>query len=57
MLRATASAPELWDAITGLSDEVWAEYNQRAATLNQYWDQLYGIFPDWQFVLSGWSAP
>jgi len=43
--------PELWDAITGLSDEVWPEYNQHGATLNHYWDQLYEIFPDWQFVL------
>jgi len=43
--------PELWDALTGLSDEVWPEYNQHGATLNYYWDQLYEIFPDWQFVL------
>jgi len=28
----------------------------RGATVNQYWDQLYGIFPDWQFVLNSWSA-
>jgi len=43
--------PELWDALTGLSDEVWPEYNQHGATLNYYWDQLYEVFPDWQFVL------
>ena len=43
--------PELWDALTGLPDEVWPEYNQHGATLNHYWDQLYEIFPDWQFVL------
>ena len=43
--------PELWDALTDLSDEVWPEYNQHGATLNHYWDQLYEIFPDWQFVL------
>jgi hypothetical protein len=43
--------PEFWDAITGLSDEVWPEYNQHGATLNHYWDQLYEVFPDWQFVL------
>ena len=43
--------PGLWDALTGLSDEVWPEYNQHGATLNHYWDQLYEIFPDWQFVL------
>ena len=43
--------PELWDALTGLSDEVWPEYNQHGATLNHYWDQLYEVFPDWQFVL------
>jgi hypothetical protein len=38
--------PELWDALTGLSDEVWPEYNQHGATLNHYWDQLYEIFPN-----------
>ena len=43
--------PELWDAIAGLSGEVWPEYNQHGATLNHYWDQLYESFPDWQFVL------
>jgi hypothetical protein len=43
--------PELWDAIAGLSDEVWPEYNKHGATLNQYWGQLYEVFPDWQFVL------
>jgi GNAT superfamily N-acetyltransferase len=43
--------PGLWDAITGLSDEVWPEYNQHGATLTHYWGQLYEIFPDWQFVL------
>jgi len=43
--------PELWDAIAGLSDEVWPEYNQHGATLNRYWGQLYEVFPDWQFVL------
>ena len=43
--------PELRDALTGLSDEVWPEYNQHGATLSHYWDQLYEIFPDWQFVL------
>jgi GNAT superfamily N-acetyltransferase len=43
--------PELWDALTGLSDEVWPEYNQHGATLNYYWDQLYEVFPDWQFLL------
>jgi hypothetical protein len=43
--------PELWDALTGLSDEVWPEYIQHGATLSHYWDQLYEIFPDWQFVL------
>jgi hypothetical protein len=43
--------PELWDAIEGLSGEVWPEYNQHGATLNRYWDQLYDVFPEWQFVL------
>jgi GNAT superfamily N-acetyltransferase len=43
--------PELWDAISDLSAEVWPEYNQHGETLNYYWDQLYDVFPDWQFVL------
>jgi hypothetical protein len=43
--------PELWDSISGRSDEVWPEYNQHGEALNQYWVQLYDVFPDWQFVL------
>ena len=43
--------PELWDAIGGLTDEVWPEYNQHGAALNHYWGQLYDVFPEWQFVL------
>jgi hypothetical protein len=43
--------PELWDAISDLSGEVWPEYNQHGETLNYYWAQLYDVFPEWQFVL------
>ena len=43
--------PELWEAISDLSDEVWPEYNQHGDVLNHYWAQLYDVFPDWQFVL------
>ena len=43
--------PELWEAISSLSDEVWPEYNQHGETLNYYWAQLYDVFPEWQFVL------
>ena len=43
--------PELWDAISDLSGEVWPEYNQHGERLNQYWSQLYDVFPEWQFVL------
>jgi hypothetical protein len=43
--------PELWDSISDLSSEVWPEYNMHGDVLNQYWDQLYGTFPEWQFVL------
>ena len=43
--------PELWDTISGLTDEVWPEYNQHGDTLNSYWGDLYDCFPDWQFVL------
>jgi hypothetical protein len=37
--------PELWEAISGLSDEVWPQYNQHGQTLNHYWEQLYDVFP------------
>ena len=43
--------PELWDSISDLSDEVWPEYNTHGQELNQYWNQLFDVFPDWQFVL------
>jgi hypothetical protein len=43
--------PELWDRISGLTDEVWPEYNHHGQTLNHYWGQLFEVFPDWQFVL------
>jgi hypothetical protein len=43
--------PELWASIGDLSAEVWPEYNLHGQTLNYYWDQLYDVFPDWQFVL------
>jgi len=43
--------PELWDTISDLSDEVWPEYNTHGQALNYYWNQLYDVFPDWQFVL------
>jgi hypothetical protein len=36
--------PELWDAISGLSSEVWPEYNQHGQTLNRYWAQLYDVW-------------
>jgi hypothetical protein len=43
--------PELWKGIGDLSAEVWPEYNLHGQTLNYYWDQLYDVFPEWQFVL------
>jgi hypothetical protein len=43
--------PELWASSGDLSAEVWPEYNLHGQTLNYYWDQLYDVFPDWQFVL------
>jgi GNAT superfamily N-acetyltransferase len=43
--------PELWDAISDLSAEVWPEYNLHGEVLNYYWAQLYEVFPEWQFVL------
>jgi hypothetical protein len=43
--------PGLWESIEDLSAEVWPEYNLHGQTLNHYWDQLYDVFPEWQFVL------
>ena len=43
--------PELWDSIRDLSEDVWPEYNLHGETLSYYWDQLYDVFPEWQFVL------
>jgi hypothetical protein len=43
--------PELWDQIPDLSSEVWPEYNMHGDVLNQYWGDLYDVFPQWQFVL------
>ena len=42
--------PELWDSVSDLSEEVWPEYNLHGDILNQYWEDLYDVFPEWQFV-------
>jgi hypothetical protein len=41
--------PGLWKSVDPA--EVWPEYNMHGQTLNHYWNQLYDIFPEWQFVL------
>jgi hypothetical protein len=43
--------PILWQRIGGLSAEVWPEYNRHGDVLNVYWNRLYEVFPDYQFVL------
>ena len=43
--------PELWDSTGDLFADVWPEYNQHGQVLNHYWDQLYDVFPEWQFFL------
>ena len=43
--------PGLWAQIEDLSGEVWPEYNLHGDELNKYWNQLYEVFPEWQFVL------
>ncbi|HZU73151.1 MAG TPA: hypothetical protein VE990_10330 [Acidimicrobiales bacterium] len=43
--------PELWERITDLSAEVWPEYNRHGDVVGPYWDSLYQVFPDFQFVL------
>jgi hypothetical protein len=43
--------PELWERVTGLSEEVWPEYNLHGDVLNHYWGHLYNVFPEYQFVV------
>jgi len=43
--------PELWAGTDGLFADIWPEYNQHGAILNHYWDRLYDVFPQWQFLL------
>jgi hypothetical protein len=43
--------PELRDTAGDLFADVWPEYNQHGQSLNHYWEQLYDVFPEWQFVL------
>ena len=43
--------PELWEGTGDLFTGIWPEYNQHGQTLNHYWDQLYDVFPEWQFFL------
>jgi hypothetical protein len=43
--------PELWEGTDELFDDVWPEYNQHGQVLNQYWAELYDVFPQWQFFL------
>src|SRR5262249_54232810 len=44
--------PELWDAIEGLSSQIWPEYNMHGDVLNAYWGRLYDEFARWQFVVT-----
>ena len=41
----------LWERIGDLSAEVWPEYNLHGDVLSQFWNRLYEVFPDYQFVL------
>lgn len=44
--------PELWAGwFADGAGEVWPEYNQHGDELNAYWDRLYEVFPEWQFLL------
>jgi GNAT superfamily N-acetyltransferase len=43
--------PDLWESIADLSSQVWPEYNLHGDVIGPRWDQLYEIFPEWQFVL------
>jgi hypothetical protein len=49
--------PELWDSTGDLFADVWPEYNHHGQVLNRYWDQLYDVFPDWQFFLCDRARP
>jgi GNAT superfamily N-acetyltransferase len=44
--------PELWDKIGDLSSAIWPEYNQHGDVLSRYWERLYELFGEWQFVLA-----
>ena len=39
------------ERITGLSKEVWPEYNLHGDVLNRYWGELYDLFPEYQVIL------
>lgn len=43
--------PELWEDAGELFAGIWPEYNLHGQTINYYWEQLYDVFPEWQFLL------
>jgi GNAT superfamily N-acetyltransferase len=43
--------PELWKDTAAITREVWPEYNLHSEDPNGYWDRLFEVFPEFQFVL------
>ena len=46
-----SESPELWERIQDLDADVWPQYNLKGDVMNVYWERLYEVFPDFQFVL------
>lgn len=48
---SSSERPDLSERASEATAEVWPEYNRHGDVLNEYWDQLDEVFPDFQFVL------
>jgi len=43
--------PDLLDEMSDVIDNAWPEFMLHDANANQYWDQLYQLFPKYQFAI------
>ena len=46
-----AERPELWKDTATITREVWPEYNLHSEDPDGHWEQLFEVFPGFQFVL------
>ncbi len=46
-----AERPELWKDTATVTREVWPEYNLHGEDPHGYWNRLFEVFPEFQFVL------